>query len=131
MSIKKYKVSHTWNEGCEISLEVDLDILTRERAKEINEFWSNHEERVDAEKNCFIGAVIRLFGVHAMNLMLSQGGCSFGENNEAGPVWSKEARAEEGWGEEDKDSIYGWCGIRIIGADVETVSYDEVELKEI
>ena len=41
--------------------------------------------------------------------------------------------AEEGWGGESEDANdpFGWCGIRIVGADVSMPEYDELELSQV
>lgn len=135
--IKRYKVAHTWNEGMEVELEVHFQILTPERAKEINDFWSCAEDRVLEQNNSFQEAVIRLFGSTAINIMLSEGGASFsGPNSEAAQIWSKQIRELEGWGAEGPENEaaslapYGWCGIRIVSAEVETASFDQCSLEE-
>ncbi len=130
--IKRYKVSETFGEF-EVRLEVDHSILTPERAKEINEFWGSSEERIAAEKGDEVKAVIRLFGSRAAGMILCDGGggASFGTGNtEAGEIWSKQFRAQEGWGGEE-DTNFGWCGIRIVGANVEMPGFDEFDLKEV
>lgn len=129
--IRTYKVEHDWNSNCEVTLEVNHEILTPERALEINDFWEGAERRArKAHSNVF--AVITLFGQHLINQILAEGGSSFGKGAEAGPIWSAQLRAEEGWGGEDSDKQpYGWCGIRVIAADVETVSFDDLRLKAV
>ncbi|MEH6564597.1 MAG: DUF2528 family protein [Halopseudomonas sp.] len=130
--IKRYKVSETFGEF-EVRLEVDHNILTPARAKEINEFWGSPEDRIAAEKGDEVKAVIRLAGSRAAAMILCDGwgGASFGTGKpEAGEIWSKQFRAQEGWGGEE-DTPFGWCGIRIIGADVEMPGFDEFELREV
>lgn len=138
-NVKRYKIEHNWNEGMEVVLEVDHDILTPERAAEINNFWSNHDGR-EAEAQGVVPAVIRLFGGCAINAMLAEGGAEFGEHQpESQRVWSEDLRSEEGWGGEfdpahpptDGRKPYGWCGIRVISACVETADFYSLELKEV
>ncbi|GGE50367.1 MAG TPA: DUF2528 domain-containing protein [Pseudomonas sp.] len=131
-NIKRYKVSETFGEF-EVRLEVDHSILTPARAKEINEFWGSPEDRIAAEKGDEVKAVIRLAGSRAAAMIISDGwgGASFGSGRpEAGEIWSKQFRAQEGWGGEE-DTPFGWCGIRIIAADVEMPGFDDFELKEV
>ncbi|MNP86236.1 hypothetical protein D3C76_1863480 [compost metagenome] len=45
---------------------------------------------------------------------------------------SKDLRGEEGWGGEgDASGTFGWCGIRVVSADVELPSFDDLELDEV
>lgn len=78
-NIKRYKVGHNWNDGMEVELEVDHDILTPERAAMINNFWSNNDGR-ESEAGGAVPAVIRLFGACAINAMLAEGGADFGRH---------------------------------------------------
>lgn len=129
-NIKRYIAEHDWNSNCSVSLEVDHDILTHERAREINSFWSSDDYR-EAEAKGVVPAVIRLFGQRMMNQMLAEGGADFtAHNSEAGRIWSQQLRNEEGWGGEENDSPFGWCGIRVVAADVATVDFDDVEVRE-
>ena len=137
-NVKRYKISHNWNDGMEVELEVDHDILTPERAAMINDFWSNNDGR-ESEAGGAVPAVIRLFGACAINAMLAEGGAEFGRNDtERQRVWSEDLRQEEGWGGEyDTDTppaeppLFGWCGIRVLSATVETAEFSSLELKEL
>lgn len=136
--IERYKVEHTWNDSCEVTLEVDRSILTHERAKLINDFWGDAARRARIAKS-EVFAVIQLFGQRMINMMLAEGGADFGPSaGVTGAIWSKQLRAEEGWGGENdpafstpNEILYGWCGIRVISADVETPSFDDLSLKAI
>lgn len=136
-NIKRYKVCHSWNDGMEVELEVNHDILTPERAAMINKFWSNHDER-EAEAGGEVPAVIRLFGGCAINAMLAEGGIEIhAHEEERQRVWSEDLRNEEGWGGEHDGtapatpSLFGWCGIRVLSASVEAADFYSLELKEL
>lgn len=137
MTIKRYTVSESWKDYT-VTLEVDHSILTPERAKELNDFWSGAQEFEDAENGNVVRAVIRLAGSTLINIMLTQGGASFTErtrspitNDSPGPLWTKDLHDEEGWGGSEPDTPFGWCGIRCVAADVERPGFDDVELKEV
>lgn len=132
-TIKRYIVKDTWKDY-EVTLEVNHSVLTPERAALINEFWTNHEDRVDHLNGDVVKAVIQMFGQNAICLYLNENGASFGDNDK----WlinksSQELRAEEGWGGESDDAkdLFGWCGIRIVGADVTMPEYEELVLQEV
>lgn len=130
--IKRYRVIDDWHDH-EVYLEVDHSILTPERAQEINEFWGGDDDRLDSENGDHVRAVIRLAGSRFVQMALSEGGTSFSTAKtcaEASQIWSRQFRAEEGWGGED-DTPYGWCGIRIITASVEVPGFDDFELEEV
>ncbi|MGH1450250.1 MAG: DUF2528 family protein [Pseudomonadaceae bacterium] len=130
--IKRYRVTEQWSDY-EVTLEVDHSLLTDNRAQEINEFWSGHEDRMADEDGDEVKAVIRLAGARAVGMMLSDGwgGANFGTNNtEAGRIWSEQFREQEGWGGED-ETPFGWCGIRIIAASAELPGFDEFTLEEV
>ncbi|AQT97517.1 hypothetical protein B1R45_22725 [Pseudomonas azotoformans] len=129
-------VKETWKEY-QVTLEVNHDVLTEETASLINGFWSNADDRLSAENGDVVRTVIRLFGQTMICRMLSEGGASFsittknlmtGDN--PGPFWTEDLHNEEGWGG-NEPGPYGFCGIRVIASDVETPSYDDVELVEV
>ncbi|ARB26527.1 uncharacterized protein DUF2528 [Pseudomonas tolaasii NCPPB 2192] len=135
-NIKRYLVKETWKEY-EVTLEVNHDVLTKETASLINGFWSNAGDRLSAENGDIVRTVIRLFGQTMIYRMLSEGGASFsittkhcmtGDN--PGHFWTQDLHNEEGWGG-NEPGPYGFCGIRVIAADVDTPSYDDVELVEV
>lgn len=133
-NVKRYKVKHEWNDEMEVIVEADLDTLTSEKANLINEFWGDSGPRKAQQKGDVQQAVIRLFGAGALSTILAEGGAFFGPLSPAGEVWSKQLRAEEGWGgadPEDEANPYGWCGLRIIKASVGAPSFDDVNLTEV
>lgn len=134
-NIKRFKVKNTWKDY-EVTLEVDLNRLTAEKANLINDFWSSAKDRVDLEHGDVVKAVVRMFGQVMINMMLAEGGSSFSGKprdhfDDAGPIWSEDLHNEEGWGGTVKGDGYGWCGIRVIGADVDALGFDDVELEEV
>jgi hypothetical protein len=136
-NIKRYKVKETWKDY-EVTLEVNHAVLTVERAAMINEFWSDQDGRMNAEDGDVVKAVIRLFGQRAINAMLAEGGADFTINfkhvmtgEHPGPYWTADLHGNEGWGGSIPGDPYGWCGIRLIAADVEAVAFDTVELVEV
>lgn len=136
-NIKRFKVKDTWKDY-EVTLEVDLDRLTTERAEMINSFWSDDQYRLRHENGDVVKAVIRLAGQTLINAMLSQGGTEFHENTKGifgdnpGAIWSKDdLHNEEGWGGPVEDDGFGWCGIRVVAAEVSMPGYDDVALSEI
>lgn len=135
-NIKRYLVKETWKEY-EVTLEVNHDVLTEGTAALINGFWSNARDRLSAEDGDVVRTVIRLFGQTMIYRMLSEGGASFsiatkhpmtGDN--PGPFWTEDLHNEEGWGGTEPGQ-YGFCGIRVIAADVDAPGYDDVELVEV
>lgn len=136
-TIKRYTVEESWKDYS-VTLEVDHSILTAERAKMINDFWSNNDHRESEEDGDVVRAVIRFAGSNLINMMLRHGGTDFNEktrrpifNDSPGPIWTKDLHDEEGWGGTEDENPFGWCGIRVIAASVDTPSFDDVELKDI
>jgi hypothetical protein len=140
MNIKRYTVKEDWKDYS-VTLEVDLDVLTEDRATLINEFWSSSEDRLAECDGNVQHATIRLFGQAMICIMLEQGGAMFGPatpaswSDFAGSAWSRDVWMSEGWGgygpQGEENADYGWCGIRCIGADVSVPSFDELELAEV
>lgn len=124
-NIKKYKVKEDWKDY-EVTIEVNHELLTPELATQINEFWSDSEDRLDAEDGDPVKAVIRLAGSCLINEMLREGSMSFSKENE-GMVkrWTEWLASQEGWPPADM------LGIRCIDAEVLGPSFDDLELTEI
>ena len=94
-SIKKYELEDdAYNE---VHLEVNHSILTEDIANEINEFWSNAEERLDECDGDVIKAVLRLAFVTVIGLMHAKGWDQI--NAKAAEDFTKELHLEEGWRE--------------------------------
>ena len=135
-AIKRYVVKDAWKEY-EVTLEVDHTRLTQEVATMINNFWSNSDQRLLVEGGDPVKTTIHLFGLRMIMIMLSKGGAFFGSqsrnpftNEHRGKLWTADLQNEEGWGGAGGDE-YGWCGIRVIAADVDTPSFYDVTLAEV
>lgn len=135
--IIQYKVKETWKDY-EVTLEVNHDILTVDVATLINQFWSDDESRLAAEDGDVVRAVIRFFGSNIIQSMLSDGGASFSSTHKSpitgenpGRYWTAALHNEEGWGGTQDGTPYGFCGIRVIAADVDAIGFDDVELEAI
>lgn len=135
--IIQYIVKETWKDY-EVALEVNHEILTKEVATMINQFWSDEHWRLTAENGDVVRAVIRLFGSNMIQHMLSEGGAIFSSTHKSpitgenpGRYWTADLHNEEGWGGTLDDSPFGVCGIRVIAAEVEALGYDDVELEAI
>lgn len=135
--IKRYVVKDEWKDF-EVTLEVNHNRLTPEIATQINEFWGGWGDRLIAESSGdVVKTTIRLFGLRMIHVMLSQGGASFGPNAKSplfdehpGKHWSCDLQNEEGWGGTGGDP-YGWCGIRVVAADVDTPDFEDLVLTEV
>lgn len=136
-NIKRFKVKDTWKDY-EVLLEVNLDRLTPKRAEMINSFWGGEKYRLRHENGDVVKAVIRLAGQTLINAMLSEGGTEFYEHtkgvfgDDPGAIWSKDdLHNEEGWGGPVEEDGFGWCGIRVVAAEVSTPDYGDMALAEV
>lgn len=121
MTIKKYKVEANYLDSVCVFLEVDHDKLTPELATLINSFWSNGEDRIDEEDGDVVRAVIRLFGLTAINYFLQQGGGNVMKDSDK--YWTKHIlESHEGW------PRFEDLGIVITSLYAETPGYDDVTL---
>lgn len=136
-NLKRYRVAESWKDY-EVTFEVNLDVLTQERAAMINRFFSDDKTRLMEESDDVVRVAIRLAGSTMIRVMLEQGGTSFtpafknifGDN--PGISWTHDLHSAEGFGGcEVDEQPYGWCGIRVIGADVDVPGFFEVDLTEI
>lgn len=128
-NMKVFKVSDFADEN-DVTLEVDETKLTVVRATEINNFRGDSRHRIMAQAGVVEEAVIRMFGADMIGLMLADNGASFGRSNPVGDLFSKELHEQEGWGGVD-GTPHGWCGIRVVGANVNVPGFDEVFLVEV
>lgn len=131
-NIKRFKVKDTWKDY-EVTLEVDLARLTVERADAINAFWTGAEDRVDEEDGDVVRAVIRMAGHEVMCELLEDRGGHFTTTCHSFPAEAstETLHSQEGWGGEVDGDKFGWCGIRVIAADVQLPSFEEVALAEV
>lgn len=116
-NLQKFTLGDSWKDW-QLTLEVDLDILTEERATEINEFWSGDDDRLRDADGDVIRAVIKLAAERLVFALLRvSGGIVFGDEQAA--IWTKQdLHDEEGWGGSEEGNPFGWCGIRLVTADV-------------
>ena len=131
-NLKPYKVKDTWKDY-EVTLEVNLERLTEERAGLINTFWTGAEDRQDEENGDVIRTVIRLAGLEVICEMLEDGGADFSSKDNSYPARSSTwaLQNKEGWGGKIEGDEFGWCGIRVVAADVQVPSFEDVALAEV
>lgn len=127
-TLKRFKVQD-WAGVAEVILEVDLQILTVEVATEINEFLTDPRDRMAEERGDAIRVAVRLFGAYALREMLSDGGAEF-DGAVTGDQWSKRVQSYEGMGG-CNPAPFGWCGIRVVGANVSVPDFGLVTLEEV
>lgn len=130
-NIKRFKIKDTWKDF-EVTLEVNLDRLTAERAEQINSFWTGAEDRQDEEGDDVVRAVIRMAGHEVMCELLEDRGADFDDSDR----WNcqrttKQLHDREGWGGEVEGDGFGWCGIKVVGADVQLPTFEEVAMTEV
>ena len=121
-----YKVVATWFDDAEVSLQVDLDVLTKDLATMINQFWGDSAHRVDAESGDVVRAVVRLFGCQAIRHFMECGGAIFdaqGNNRDR----TQEVIEAQGEGWPDFDGL----GILIRSANVTVVDYDSLYMEAV
>lgn len=116
-NIKTYTLKDTWKEWS-ITVEVDHDILTSERAAMINSFWTSAEDRLSDADGNVVRAVIKLAAEGWVYDLLEAGGMRV-EDGRQSRIWTEDRQNKEGWGGTVQDSDFGWCGIRLVGADIE------------
>lgn len=130
LNIKRYKVKAPWKDY-EVTLEVDLNRLTAERAQLINRFWTGAEDRLDEENEDVVRTVIRLAGHEVICALLEDRGADFSDGDQfICKQVSNELHNSEGWGGEVPWDDFGWCGIRVVAADVQMPTFEEVALSE-
>ncbi|UVM06394.1 DUF2528 family protein [Pseudomonas laurylsulfatiphila] len=136
-NLKRYRVAESWKDY-EVLLEVNLDVLTSERAAMINQYFGDDKTRLMDECDDVVRVAIRLAGSTMIRIMLEQGGAGFtptfknvfGDN--PGASWTRDLHSTEGFGGCEVDELpYGWCGMRVIGAEVDVPGFFEVELTEL
>ncbi|MCL8302158.1 DUF2528 family protein [Pseudomonas mosselii] len=130
-NIKRFKVKDTWKDY-EVTLEVDLDRLTTERAEMINSFWTGADDRLDEQNGDLVKTVIRMAGHEVMCEILEDRGADFGDADRwSCQQTSKKLHNGEGWGGEGDGDGFGWCGIRVVGAEVDVPCYEDVAVSEV
>jgi len=127
-NIKRFKIKHPWKDY-EVTVEVNMDRLTPERAALINSFWTGADGRLAEEDDCVVRTVIRMAGHDLICAMLEDRGAEFTTKQKyIGERFSKELHNTEGWGGDGEGDGFGWCGIRVVAADVPLPDFDEVAL---
>lgn len=126
-NLKDFMVSALDGEW-QVVLEVDLDKLTVERAREHNLFWSGADFRVAAEDGDVVKAAVRNFGTRAIREIASDGGDWFGDGTHS-KHYTDQIHEEEGFGGGD-GTPHGWIGIRIVSAEVNVPGFNDCELSE-
>lgn len=124
-SIKAYRVACEDFESSEVTLQVDHGVLTPALATEINNFWSGADGRLSDENGDVVRAVVRLFGVCAIQYFMQHGGVCASASEEVSRIWTAEVikAQHEGWpGLEE-------LGILITSADVYVVGFEDAWLE--
>lgn len=126
MNKKTFIVKAPWYEDAQVTLQVDLNILTPALATEINQFWSDDDWRLRKEDGDVVRTVVRMFGRKAIAYLMGIGGAEI-SNKTGDDFWTRSVLSDddEGW-PECKD-----LGILIIEASVDMCDYDDVELEEV
>lgn len=131
-TIKRYTVKHEWHDHT-VTLEVDHASLTAENAALYLSFWTGGDDFACDENDDPVRGLVRFFGAVAIREMLARYGVNFGQSDAVGraiaETWSRQVRDEEGFGGEN-ETPFGHIGIRILAADVESTSFDDVALEE-
>ncbi len=125
-NIKTYKVTACWFNDAEVTLQVDHSILTAALAKEINDFWSDADYRLAAQRQDVVQVVIRMFGARTISLAMEQGGWDFFNNSPAARLRTAQEVIDdfgEGWPKAEE------LGISVIQVEVGSVGFDDVELE--
>lgn len=117
MNIKRYKISYDWS--FDMVVEIDHDIMTDEKLHEINNFWSDAEERYERADDNIIKAVLMMLAAKAF-------GMTFSHWDVAGAFDWKKGRGEEGW-----PSMDGSDGIKIVYIDDIEFDTENFSFKEI
>lgn len=117
-NLARFTLKDSWKDW-DLTLEVDLDVLTEERAREINQFWSGDEDRLSDADDDVIRAVVKLAAERFVYALLRIGG-GIVDGDEQAAIWTlQDLHDEEGWGGPAPGSRFGWCGIRLVSADVQ------------
>ena len=126
MNKKTFVVKAPWYEDAQVTLQVDLDILTPALATEINQFWSDADWRLRQEDGDVVRTVVRMFGRKAIAYLMGIGGAEI--SNKAGDdFWTRTVLSDddEGWPASKN------LGILIVEASVDMCDYGDMELEEV
>ena len=115
-NLKLFRLKDSWKDW-ELTLEVDLGVLTQERATEINEFWGGAVDRLSAARGDVVRAVIKLAARNLAYHLIEQGGGMLRDSEVADNCTKQGLHDQEGWGGIEESNPFGWCGIRLVRAD--------------
>ena len=124
-TLATYRVTADWFSDAEVTLQVNLDVLTPALAAEINQFWSSAEDRLQDEDGDVVRTVVRMFGAAAIRHFMDDGGASFGPHSEGDRYWTEQVLKAQAEGWPGLDGL----GILILGAEVSAVGYHDVTLE--
>lgn len=126
MNKKTFTVKAPWYEDAQVTLQVDLDILTPALATEINQFWSDADWRLLEEDGDVVRTVVRMFGHRAIVYLMGIGGAEISCKGGDG-YWTRSVLTSvgEGW------PSFEELGIVIVEASVPMCGYDDVKLEEV
>lgn len=127
MALRTFKLDDC--DRCSVVVEMDTDVLTVERATEINAFWGSAAERLEGSGGDVVLAVVRMFALGAIYELIHDGGGSFSSDVVAA-AWSRKLHEEEGWGGAN-DTPHGWCGLRLTMAEVLLPEGHDFDLAEV
>ncbi|WP_371356141.1 DUF2528 family protein [Pseudomonas chlororaphis] len=117
-NLKQYTLKDAWKDW-DITLEVNHDQLTVERATLINEYWSDSKWRLSEANQDVVMAVIKMAARQLVFAFLEIGGGTCNTTEAAG-YWTRDnLHNQEGWGGTEGNEPFGWCGIRLVSADIE------------
>ncbi|MNL66901.1 hypothetical protein D3C87_1914350 [compost metagenome] len=65
--------------------------------------------------------------------MLEDGGADFSVNSNSYParMSTRTLHCREGWGGQIEGDEFGWCGIRVVTADVQVPNFEDLALAEV
>lgn len=125
-NIKTYRVTAHDFDHAEVTLAVDLDILTPELAASINSFWSGSVYRLEEERYDVVRTVVRLFGSVAITHFLGDGGADIVTHTEAeSESWTQMVIDAQGEGWPSLKEL----GIRIKAVMITVAGYEEMHLE--
>ncbi|WP_035276512.1 DUF2528 family protein [Desulforegula conservatrix] len=114
--IKKYKIDYDWK--AEVRVEIDHDIATEEKLKEINDFWIGAEDRVRQEGSV-LNAVLKMLTRTCLLLQIEKGYNTVGIIEEFD--WDTSNGGIEGWPKMD-----GSFGFKLLRVD--NLDFDETDM---
>lgn len=123
MTIKRYSVD--CNDMAEVIIEIDHDVATEEKLHEINDFWSNSEQRI-GEARSVLGAVLKMLTAKVLYLALEDGFAGVESVIRSFDYEIEGVVGHEGWPKLD-----GSYGIKLIDFTDLTIDYDDMTVREV